>query len=318
MTIEVKHKKVSAIADSGDTDIVQPSDWNDTHEIQLATARLIGRTTAGAGAAEEISAGAGLSLSGLSISFDATWGDSRYVQPADVGTAAYEDVTTSPTDTTDGRLTKVGDFGLGRNSSTLLPNPDADSLSQIGGLFRVDATISNHPLSTLGGALFQTCVSGAPNNGAHRIWIYRNNNNPNGLRVFAQTTNITNTAFIAAQELYHRGVILGTVSQSAGVPTGAVIERGSNANGEYVKFADGTMICTRYVTFQALSSPHVWTHPSSFASGASVIAFLTTERSDNSVLQQYNVVTTASTSSFYLSNAASQFIWRFCAIGRWF
>lgn len=38
---------------------------------------------------------------------------------------------------------------------------------------------------------------------------------------------------------------LGTVSQAGGVPTGAIIESGSNANGEYVKFADGTMICTR-------------------------------------------------------------------------
>lgn len=37
--------------------------------------------------------------------------------------------------------------------------------------------------------------------------------------------------------------ILGTVSQAAGVPTGAIIERGSNANGEYVRFADGTQIC---------------------------------------------------------------------------
>lgn len=37
--------------------------------------------------------------------------------------------------------------------------------------------------------------------------------------------------------------ILGTVSQSSGVPTGAIIERGSNANGEYVRFADGTQIC---------------------------------------------------------------------------
>jgi len=37
--------------------------------------------------------------------------------------------------------------------------------------------------------------------------------------------------------------LLGTVSQSGGVPTGAVIERGSNANGEYVRFADGTQIC---------------------------------------------------------------------------
>jgi hypothetical protein len=38
--------------------------------------------------------------------------------------------------------------------------------------------------------------------------------------------------------------IAGTVSQSGGVPTGAIIERGSNANGEWTMFADGTMICT--------------------------------------------------------------------------
>jgi hypothetical protein len=49
----------------------------------------------------------------------------------------------------------------------------------------------------------------------------------------------------AAGEIYGQGNILGTVSQSAGVPTGAIIERGSNANGEFVKYADGTMICTR-------------------------------------------------------------------------
>lgn len=42
---------------------------------------------------------------------------------------------------------------------------------------------------------------------------------------------------------YARSTILGTVSQSSGVPTGAVIESGSNANGEYVRFADGTQIC---------------------------------------------------------------------------
>jgi hypothetical protein len=37
--------------------------------------------------------------------------------------------------------------------------------------------------------------------------------------------------------------ITGTVSQSGGVPTGAVIESGTNANGFYIKWADGTMIC---------------------------------------------------------------------------
>ncbi|UQI38798.1 hypothetical protein [Vreelandella venusta] len=41
--------------------------------------------------------------------------------------------------------------------------------------------------------------------------------------------------------IYHDKNILGPVSQAAGVPTGAIIERGSNANGEYVKFADGTL-----------------------------------------------------------------------------
>lgn len=38
--------------------------------------------------------------------------------------------------------------------------------------------------------------------------------------------------------------IVGTVSQVAGIPTGSIIERGSSANGEFVKFADGTLICS--------------------------------------------------------------------------
>ena len=49
---------------------------------------------------------------------------------------------------------------------------------------------------------------------------------------------------VDSEDIYGRTNILGTVSESGGVPTGAIIERGSNANGEFVKFADGTMICT--------------------------------------------------------------------------
>ncbi|WP_242176578.1 hypothetical protein [Pseudomonas sp. MONT-RG-20F-20-E-7-02] len=47
--------------------------------------------------------------------------------------------------------------------------------------------------------------------------------------------------------------ILGTVSQTGGVPTGSVIERGSNANGEYVKFADGTMIQKLVISSQSIA-----------------------------------------------------------------
>ena len=51
-----------------------------------------------------------------------------------------------------------------------------------------------------------------------------------------------------AEPIYNQSNILGTVSQSGGVPTGAIIERGSNSDGEYVVFADGTMIMQNTVT----------------------------------------------------------------------
>lgn len=48
---------------------------------------------------------------------------------------------------------------------------------------------------------------------------------------------------------YKRTNAVGTVSQSAGVPTGAIIETGTNAAGTYVRFADGTQICRKTLTF---------------------------------------------------------------------
>jgi hypothetical protein len=47
---------------------------------------------------------------------------------------------------------------------------------------------------------------------------------------------------------------VGSVSQSGGIPTGSVIERGSNANGEYVRFADGTQICWGTGTVSAVTA----------------------------------------------------------------
>ena len=53
--------------------------------------------------------------------------------------------------------------------------------------------------------------------------------------------------------------ILGTVSQAGGVPTGAVIEKGSNSNGEYVRFADGTQICRMVVSAADAANKNVTT-----------------------------------------------------------
>ena len=63
MAISLTHAFTNPKADGGDTTIVRPSDWNAEHTLSMATARLIGRTSASAGAAEEISVSADLSLS---------------------------------------------------------------------------------------------------------------------------------------------------------------------------------------------------------------------------------------------------------------
>jgi len=72
---------------------------------------------------------------------------------------------------------------------------------------------------------------------------------------------------------YKRSNILGAVSQSGGVPTGAVIENGSNANGSYVRFADGTQVCWHSVTTSATASVG-WTFPAQFTGAAPAIAFM--------------------------------------------
>lgn len=79
----------------------------------------------------------------------------------------------------------------------------------------------------------------------------------------------------AGTVIFGRANLLGTVSQSAGVPTGAVVERGSNANGDYVRFADGTQICSRLALSAAnvstglgslyRSADVAWTYPMAFA-----------------------------------------------------
>ena len=72
MAISLKHNFTSGVSDEGDTSLVRPSNWNAEHDLTLATSRLIGRTTAGTGSAEEISVGTGLSLLSGSLAVSST------------------------------------------------------------------------------------------------------------------------------------------------------------------------------------------------------------------------------------------------------
>jgi hypothetical protein len=61
MTLSLTHTKVSGKSDGGDATLVQPSDWNDEHDLTLAAGKIMGRDTSGAGAVQE-----------LPLSFDAS------------------------------------------------------------------------------------------------------------------------------------------------------------------------------------------------------------------------------------------------------
>lgn len=65
---------------------------------------------------------------------------------------------------------------------------------------------------------------------------------------------------------------VGTVSQTGGVPTGAIIEYGSNANGHYTKWADGTQMCWIRNTVITAGTPFVWTYPAAFNSATTISA----------------------------------------------
>lgn len=54
MAVSLKHNFQSAIADGGDANLVQPSNWNEEHVLTCATNKVLGRATAGTGAVEEL------------------------------------------------------------------------------------------------------------------------------------------------------------------------------------------------------------------------------------------------------------------------
>jgi hypothetical protein len=147
------------------------------------------------------------------------------------------------------------------------------------------------------------------------------------LTIAAPNTNSDYTLTLpdAAGEMYNQGNILGTVSQSGGVPTGAIIESGSNANGEYVKWADGTMMCFSpdlvgngtwtVAGSQYYQSLAAWTHPATFV--GQVFGFCFDINSVN-VFGGFNDSDGGLSRLFANVNTFGTRTARATAIGRWF
>jgi hypothetical protein len=231
------------------------------------------------------------------------------------GTLMGTAVTQSNVDTTAGRLLKVGDFGNGALGPQLT---DLTAAIAPGRYWFIESTAIGSPntgpfqatLEVTSTAAGQTFLARRVSSTLPRLW--------SGSRS-GSTGSITWT------ELYSRNSILGTVSQTGGVPTGAVIERGSNANGSYVRFADGTQICTNSNLATSASADTAWTFPATFQYPAN----------PNRPVVSGNVATTVSnghrlaisglasgTSIFVnainISNARVAATAHLTAIGRWF
>ena len=174
-------------------------------------------------------------------------------------------VTQGLSDTTAGRLLKVGDYGLGATGLAITDWNDAT----VNGATYMSATASNAPLVSV--SFIGSFLRHNADTGIQQLSSHAGTPSPRQfIRILAAGV------WQPWREIANQGSILGAVSQSGGVPTGRVIERGTNANGEYVRFADGTQICTRTNLSAAnantalgslfRSSANVtWTYPAAFA-----------------------------------------------------
>jgi hypothetical protein len=190
-----------------------------------------------------------------------------------LGTAATATVTTSQTDSTAGRVLRVEDFGM----AGTLTAPDCTNLDDHTlrtGFYRTTDTVTTAgtwpPSNPTGygraGVLIVTRMDGGS---VQQIWLS------------VGEDGVWRRRYTANQwwPWQRMTTIQGTVNQSGGVATGAIIERGSNSNGEYVRFADGTQICSQRLLNIAIdnsfgsgglfrSNTFSWTFPATFVVGS--------------------------------------------------
>jgi hypothetical protein len=226
-------------------------------------------------------------------------------------------VTQSATDATAGRLLKVGDFGIGTPAGTGQAQVTLNSAT-VPGLYTYASSDPNAPTAMSG--MVEVTRSFTVN-------IRQEAGTATGGDRWQRRSTDGGATWAPWRRVYNAENVLGTVTQASGVPTGAVIERGSNANGEYVRFADGTQIClTTALSVANIStalgsifeSPSVtWTYPASFAAQPYVTANGGDTRrwgtaSHNTGLQTANLRLLSATSVATATNVEA------LAVGRWF
>lgn len=130
---------------------------------------------------------------------------------------------------------------------------------------------------------------------------------------------------------YDRSNVLGTVTHSGGVPTGPLMEYGSNAQGQFWKYANGQMICTYDTIFAGGTAANgnvfrsvvaaIGSTPSAFIAAPSITASGYSQASGGgwAGLQVSGSASNWGSWSVYTSNSVlGSLVLNLVAVGRWF
>ena len=206
----------------------------------------------------------------LTVAGDTTLsGTTTLAGPVSVaGTLGGAAVQASPQDGTAGKLLTAGAFGLGSASAPLLSNLDATTT--LSGTWR-----TADPATT--GTWPPAITTAAQRNGIMTV------TRPDAATILQRwlqsdsATEWTRRNTGTGWNAWSRSLpVTGTVAMTAGLPTGAILQRGTGAQGEFIRFADGTQICTHSLAigpintalgalFQGAANV-TWTFPAIFSS----------------------------------------------------
>ena len=168
----------------------------------------------------------------------------------------------SLTDTTANRGMLVGAFGLG---ATSFPPRILDANVPLAtGFYEVPAIWTGSPTPRGAGLNQGYLTNWVWGNGTYAYQEFRSVNSNFVRKARRKDDGVWSTWF----DLYDQTNILGAVAQSSGIPTGAIVEKGSNANGSYTRFADGTQICFHFPYFNGVVNNEIagtWGYPAVFA-----------------------------------------------------
>lgn len=174
-----------------------------------------------------------------------------------LGTAATKDVTENQTDTTSGRLLRVGDHGLGTKYPPLVTDLDA---ALINGFYRLNAAGPEPTLPEGSMIVFgETPETPDSNQGdltqiaawsTKRIFFRRSDGmDENGDREWTDWMELIHSENFLEYNL------------------GAIVEQGTNANGSYWRWESGLQVCVASIVFEgsgAGTRDKLWVFPAQF------------------------------------------------------